>query len=558
MPVPNLDADLARAPAAGYELLHESRPHGTLHRAVITSVHLLGLAAGGLIQRVRRTPAPERRGIRFRSAQLVALIARPMVRRDLAGAPFGYQLRKRLELLGPTYIKLGQILSLRRDLLPKSVTDELTQLLDQLPAVPYARFCELVETDLGKPVSDLFSWIETQPTGSASIAQIHRAATREGDAVIIKAVKPGVVETLERDTRLLRGFGRFLQLVLPRYQPKRVIDEFSTYTLREVDLRLEADNAERFATHFEDQDDVVFPRIFRAYSSKRVLTMEFLAGIRPDAEAARRMTPRERERLVNLGAEAVIKMIYRDGFFHADLHPGNLLVLDGPKAGFIDLGMVGRLDDELRSTLTSYYFCLSQGDAQGAARYLARVAEPLPKADVAGFQRAVEEVSLRWHNDASFEGFSLGQLILESVALGARYRLTFPVEMVLMVKALVTFESVGNVLLPGFDVAKVSRPYILGVLFHAFQPTHLAREGLKRAPEIIEALSQAPTLITEGVRMLQASAEQPTENPLRGVRSTIFGGFCMVAGAIVAASDGPWPLTTGLFAAGVMAAYWKR
>jgi predicted unusual protein kinase regulating ubiquinone biosynthesis (AarF/ABC1/UbiB family) len=148
-------------------------------------------------------------------------------------------------------------------------------------------------------------------------------------------------------------------------------------------------------------------------------------------------------------AEAIIRMIYRDGFFHPDLHPGNLLVLPGPKAGFIDLGMVGRLHDELRRTLLYYYYSLVMGDAENAARYLAAAAEPGRGGDPAGFRRDVAEISSRWRRSANFDTFSLGQLIMESVTRGAEYRMFFPVEMVLMVKALITPEGVGQLLLPG-------------------------------------------------------------------------------------------------------------
>jgi len=185
-----------------------------------------------------------------------------------------------------------------------------------------------------------------------------------------------------------------------------------------------------------------------------------------------------RERLVDLGAEAIIRMIYKDGFFHADLHPGNLIVLPGPQAGFIDLGMVGRMHDELRRTLLYYYYALVMGDAENAARYLSAAAEPGRGGDPAGFRRDVAEISTRWRRNSNFDSFSLGQLILESVSRGAEYRMFFPVEMVLMVKALVTFEGVGQMLLPGFDVAEVSKRHVRRVFIQQFSPVRLAQEGL--------------------------------------------------------------------------------
>ena len=555
LPARSLPSQAATAPA-GFELLEVKRPPGIVRRALASNRQLLGLLAGGLVAWSReRKQRDETRGLRFLLLSLLAAVVRPFVRRDLVHLPFAVQFRRRLELLGPTYIKLGQILSLREDILPHSVTSELRNLLNRLPVITFRAFQDLVEKDLGRPVDQLYSWIDPVPLGSASIAQIHRATTILGDDVVIKAVKPGVAETLRRDARLLRILGRLLQIVLPRYQPKRIIAEFCEYTAREVDLRREADNAETFAANFRDLKDVVFPTIDRDRSGARVLTMQYLDGIRPDDEAAVEIAEESRARLVDLGAASIIRMIYRDGFFHADLHPGNLLILPETKVGFIDLGMVGRLDEELRRGLMYYYYSLVTGDHENAARYLAAVAQPGRGANVAGFHRDVAEISARWHRASSFDSFSLAQLVLESVTRGARYSMYFPVELVLMVKALITFEGVGNVLLPGFDVAEVSRRHIRRVFLEQFSPFRMIREELRSAPDLVDALVKLPTLVTEGVRVLERSTRAPAEHPLSGVRGTLLAGFCLVAGAILLAFGAAWPVWGTLFGASFILAF---
>jgi len=541
---------------AGFELLEVKRPHGIIRRALTSNRQLLGLLAGGLVAWTREK---KRRGetgnVRYLFAAAFAAMSRPLVRRDLVDLPFAVQFRRRLELLGPTYIKLGQILSLREDILPHSVTIELRNLLNRLPVIPFSVFRDLVEADLRRPVDQLYSWIDPVPLGSASIAQIHRATTILGDDVVIKAVKPGVAETLKRDARLLRVLGSLLQLVMRRYQPKRIISEFCEYTLREVDLRREADNAETFAANFRDLSDVVFPTIDRGRSGARVLTMQYLDGIRPDDKEAVELSAADRSRLVDLGSASIIRMIYRDGFFHADLHPGNLLILPETKVGFIDLGMVGRLDEELRRALMYYYYSLVTGDHENAARYLAAVAQPGRGADVAGFRRDVAEISARWHRASDFESFSLAQLVLESVARGARFSMYFPVELVLMVKALITFEGVGHVLMPGFDVAEVSRRHIRRVFLEQFSPFRMIREELRGAPDLVDALVKLPTLVTEGVRVLERSTRAPVEHPLSGVRGTLLAGFCLVAGSILLAFGAVWPVWGTLFAAAFILAF---
>ena len=543
----------------GFELMVERPVPGLLRRFLTTQRHILGLILGSLVQASKRKPTRgSLRRTRFVLRWILAQPAKLFVRRDLRHQPFPVQLRRRLELLGPTYIKLGQVLSLRQDLLPRAVTEELKNLLDRLPVVPYERFLDLVRENLPCRLGEAFFSIEAQPLGSASIAQIHRARTLSGDEVILKLVKPGIRETLEVDARLLKLFGILLEVLLPAYRPKRVIEEFVDYTSKEVDLDREADNAETFAANFQDVPGIVFPRIYRQFSNRNLVCMEFLDGIKPDSPQAQTLPEKEREAVVRLGAEAVIRMIYQDGFFHADLHPANLLILPGGRGGFIDLGMVGRFDDALRRTLLYYYYCLVTGDAENAARYLLATAETGPRSDPKGFRRILTEIATRWHRNSNFEGFSLAQLILESVNLGARYRIYFPVEMVLMVKALVTFEAVGNILLPGTNVVELSREQINRIFLHQFSPLQVIREGLRSAPDLLEAVAKAPMLITESLRALQGVGKEPRKNPLTGIHGTLFGGFCLVAGAILLSSGAPWPAIAILFGMGVVIPLWTR
>jgi ubiquinone biosynthesis protein len=536
----------------GFEVLKEGPVPNLLRRFLTTQRHLLGLAFGAAVAASRQPVKGAWRRSRFALRWLLAQPLKPFVRKDLRNQPFPVQLRRRLELLGPTYIKLGQILSLRQDLLPPSVTDELKNLLDRLPVVPYERFLELVRQDLPCRLGEAFFSIEERPLGSASIAQIHRARTLDGDEVILKVVKPGIRETLERDATLLKIFGSFLEIFLSRYRPRRVLQEFVDYTFKEVDLRLEANNAETFMAHFQDLPDVVFPKIYRQFSGRDVLCMEYLAGLRPDSPEALALPLDEREKVVHLGTSAIIRMLYQDGFFHADLHPANLLILPGGKAGFIDLGMVGRFDDALRRTLLYYYYCQVIGDSENAARYLTAVAETDSRSDIKGFLRALRELSERWRHGSTFEQFSLGQLFLQSVHLGGRFRVFFPVEMVLMVKALMTFEGVGQILLPGLDVLELSRRHVQKVFLHQLSPLRVVQEGLRNAPELVEAVSKAPMLITQGLRALENMSRPSNPHPMASLRGSLFGGFCMVAGAILAANGLPWPAYAALFALGLL------
>ena len=543
-----VDPQTAIAQEAGYEIMEVGTPPSLARRYVTTLRHAVGLVYGSAIAVARdREQFAFVKGLPLLLIKLAAFFVRPLVKRSIRELPIQEQLRKRLELLGPTYIKLGQVLALREDLLPPLITEELKNLLDRLPVMPFPEYLDRVAKGLGRPVSEMFEWVNPKPLGSASIGQIHQARTVEGQDVILKVVKPHVYVVLKRDARLLGFFGQFLQIFFARYQPKKVLDEFAEYTLREVDLRREADNAEQFALNFADEPDIVFPKIYRQYSSRLVMTMEQFTGIRPDTPASRNLPEAVRERIVDLGAKSIIRMLYADGFFHADLHAGNLFVLDSepdpetghihPRLGFIDLGMVGYFDGDLRRTLLYYYFSLVTGDAENAARYLASVSQAGPKADPRGFQRAVAELCRRFYRAQKHGEVSVAGLIMESVGLAGQYRMYFPVELVLMTKALITFEGVGQTLMPGFDVAQVSQKHVNKLFLSQFNPLALVKESFRGAPELVDLIVKSPTLIAEGIRFVESRMRGPASNPLQGLRTALLAGACLVAGSLAATLD---------------------
>jgi ubiquinone biosynthesis protein len=517
--------------------------------------HVLGLLFGGLVAHARALPPERRRRTRALGARLGAAVVRPFLDDEIATLPFPAQLRRRLELLGPTFIKLGQILAIREDILPRSVTTELQNLFDRLPAIPFAEVRAIVEQSLGRPLDDVFASVEDPPIGSASIAQAHRARLRTGESVVVKVIKPGVADLIRADLTLLGAVGRLLEAVIPRYQPRQVIREFAAYTAREIDYGYEADNAETFAANFADEPDVVFPKIYRAASSADVLTMALLDGFKPSAPEALALPPETRARLIDLGASAIVRMLYQDGFFHADLHAGNLMILpaeagtgDPIRLGFIDLGMVGRFEERTRRRMLHYFNALVNGDVEGATQHLADLATSAPNGDMPGFRRAVADLSRRFVAQSRTGDFSLAQLILESVGLGARYRVYFPVEMTLMVKALVTFEGVGRLLDPHLDVASAAQVHVSRVFRQTFNPQALVRELWRSAPEMMDLVSQLPRLIGAGFRAAdQTLSGKPRPNPLAGLRGAILSGACLIAGALVVVQHGPLALSIGLF-----------
>jgi ubiquinone biosynthesis protein len=535
---------------------------GLVRRFFKVYQHVLGLLLGGAVAYARALPPERRSGLRNAGPRLTAVLVRPLLNREIRRLPFPQQLRRRLEILGPTYIKLGQILAIREDLLPGEVTRELANLFDRLPPIPAGQVREIIEESLGARVESLFLRFEEEPLGSASIAQAHRATLPDGSAVVVKVIKPGIRDIIESDLKLLQIVGVFLQWVIPKYQPRQIIREFSNYTLKEVDYTFEADNAEIFAANFRDLPDVVFPRIYRSHSTSNVLTMELLEGFKPGSPETAGLEPEDRAALVDAGAAAIIRMLYRDGFFHADLHAGNLLVLpgrDGYRVGFIDLGMVGRFEDRTRRRMLYYFHSLVTGDVEGATRHLADMATVGPKGDPQAFRRAVADLSRRFVMHTSHGDVSVAQLILESVGLGGRHRVFFPVEMTLMVKALVTFEGVGRMLQPDLDVAAASERHVSRIFQQQFNPQAIARDLLRSAPELVDLALQAPALLASSARAAeQFLAERRRGNPLEGIRSSIIAASLIIGGVITLVTGGSWWLAGGLFAVATGLALWGR
>ncbi|HKP76114.1 MAG TPA: AarF/UbiB family protein, partial [Longimicrobiaceae bacterium] len=539
------------------------RPYrGVVRRFFVVYRHVLGLLAGSSAAYVRALPRERRHGLKSWFPRLTASLVWPFLDRQIRALPFPQQLRRRLEILGPTYIKLGQIMAIREDLLPRSITTELANLFDRLPAIPFLQVREIIETSLGRPLEQLFALVDEAPLGSASIAQAHRAVTLLGDEVVVKVIKPGVAEMIESDLTLLGMVGGFLQWLIPRYQPRQIVSEFSAYTRREVDYTYEADNAETFAANFGDMEDVAFPRIYRDLSSANVLTMEFMRGFKPGSVETAQLTAEQRERVIDLGAASIIRMLYRDGFFHADLHAGNLMVIpDGRKirVGFIDLGMVGRFEERTRRQMLYYFHALVTGDVDGATRYLTDMATLGKGGDPQGFRRAVTDLSRRFVTHAARGDISVAQLILESVGLGGRYRVFFPVEMTLMVKALVTFEGVGRTLDPQLDVAAVSRKHVSKIFQQQFDPRLLLRQVLRGSPELVDMAVRLPQLLSAGFKFadLHLNNRAPA-NPLQGIKGSILAAACIVGGVLAAIQHASPLLWGGMFLLAVLLAAFGR
>lgn len=529
-----------------YEVYQEQKIPSKIGRFFGTIGHLLALGLGiGYDFLRRRKESKAKKELKYSFLKMFLFSSRLFIDDSMIHLPVGVQMRKRMEILGPTYIKLGQILSLREDILPKEITDELKKMLDTLPAISYQRFEKLLEVELKRPFKEVFHKIEKLPLGSASIAQVHRATLNNGDEVVIKLLKPGTRELVNIDSDVITKLASILDPLAPQLQIKNMLTEFCEYTSREVDLRLEANNAEEFAQNFAKIDYVVFPKIYRSYSTSDVLVMEFIDGKKPDEKLSATLTEEEKENVVDIGAFAIMKMLYEDGFFHADLHPGNLIIVDKNKCAFIDLGMVGRFEDDTRKILLYQFNSLILGDVEGAARYMALLSIPGKKGDVEGFKKAYKKIAKAWLRNPDFNSYSMGRLIYESTKLGAEFHMYFPIETILMVKAIVTFEGVGNVIQPGVDIAKLSRKHMRRLLIKGINPLELFRNTLQNAPEFIDMLSKSPHLLVEITRRAEVELNKKKVDSNLSIKRTLLAGFFFLGGCIFLVSK-IHPLSYGL------------
>jgi ubiquinone biosynthesis protein len=386
-----------------------------------------------------------------------------------------------LQDLGPSFIKLGQIASTRGDVLPPEVITELKKLQDDVPAVPFEQIKETVEASLGAPLEEIYVRFDPKPLATASIGQVHRAvlATPEGEQeVVVKVQRPGVGQTVARDLELLHMMAAAIERAIPEtkiYSPVGLVQQFDRSITTELNFMTEADNAERFAQNFAEHAGVRFPRPFKTASSRQVLTLEFFDGKKLEkAVAAGASGPRIAKKSVGI----IIKMIFEDGFFHADPHPGNIIIMgpnEDPVVGLIDVGMVGRLSPELRDRTVDLMVAAVRKDSYACADALYAIGRPTKKVDMREYRAEVAMLAEKYLGKPLRE-IELSAMIRDLVQGGMKYGIEIPTDFMLVGKALMTVEGIGKQIDPNLDVFGEAQPYFLDLLRKRYSPQRLGNE----------------------------------------------------------------------------------
>ena len=474
-----------------WETLGTVRDLGRLQQ--IASV-LVGYGFGDMVRRIGMAGALERAGrlLHWQDPQAMAHMAPPE------------RVRRALEELGPTFVKLGQVLATRVDLFGPEWIAELGKLQNAVPPLPFERVRPQLVEDLGAEPEAVFAQLDEAPIAAASLAQTHRAWLADGTAVVLKIRRPGIRDTVEADLRLLARLAEIVEAQAPdlhRYRPREVVQQFAQSLRRELDFAAECRNAERIAANFAGHDEIVVPRVHWQWTCERLNVQDFVAGIPGPDLAAVDASGMDRKRLAQVGAGIVLKMVLEDGFFHADPHPGNIFYLSGERIGVIDFGMVGRVSEQRRIQIVQLLHGLVEREAEAVTDVLMEWGEGAWEADETRLQADIGAF-VDQYRGVPLKDLRMGAMLLDVTTILRDHGLSLPPDLALMIKAFLTLEGFGRQLDPDFDMAGAARPYVEKVLLARYSPRALLRRGRRGA---IDALELAGDLPRELRRLLRAA-----------------------------------------------------
>lgn len=422
----------------------------------------------------------------------------------------GKRIRLLLEELGTTFIKLGQLASTRTDLVPQPVLMELAKLQDAVPPFPYADVSRVVEEELGAPISQLFRTFEPLPMASASIGQVHRAVLADGKEVAVKVQRPQLSALVETDLDILADLARLADRRgswSASYRLTEVVEELGQGLLAELDYRQEAAHLERFARTADVMKHVRIPAVYRPYSSQKVLTMEYIQGIRlSDIAQLKEQGIRTRvvaERL----AGAIFQQILVDGVFHADPHPGNILVLPGEEIALLDFGMVGRLSAHTQKHFASFIIALRNRSSKGVMRAIEHLGMIPAEVDRGKLYADVEEMRTKFY-DVPLKEVSLGEMITELFGVAFKHRIRIPSELTMVGKSILTTEGVVAELDPDFSVFDVAEPIGKRLYLERLNPWSFLKDTLEDVPEYLQIASELPVTMGRLSAMLRKGKMQ--------------------------------------------------
>ncbi|MEA2647426.1 MAG: ubiquinone biosynthesis protein [Chloroflexota bacterium] len=429
---------------------------------------------------------------------------RGVPREERLPSHWGEELKTILEELGPTYIKVGQVLSVRPDILPPEVLFTLRLLRDEVTPVPFPEIRAVIEEDLGGKVEDLFTEFDSKNIiGSASIGQVY-VAKYKGRKVAVKVQRPRAREQVEADLPVIEDIAQVIEdraTDLP-FVPTKLVQEIKTFLYAELDYLEEARNTNRVREDFRGDERVIIPEVFWERSTSRVLTTEFIDGtplsrINPDD-----YTLEDRRKLAILGAELSLTQVFEHGAFHGDAHPSNIIVVSPDQYGLIDFGSIGLISDREMRVLTDYMIHLVRQQPGHVVRDMRNLGMSFPREfenDIA----ATTEGILRRYTGVTLAQVDTQRLVLELLDMVYRYRIKLPTKYFLVLRGLITVEGTGRELYPDFNVFEVAEPYVRRMALRRYSPRSLAGENIERASEVVDIVGRFPYQVADVLDELQ-------------------------------------------------------
>lgn len=415
------------------------------------------------------------------------------------------RIRLAITELGPTFIKFGQVLSTRPDLIGVPLADELTCLQTEVPPDPPEVVRATVESELGQPLDEVFAEFDEVPIGSASIGQCHRARLVTGESVVVKVQRSGILETVRVDLEILAGLATLAE-GLPDfvfYRPRAVVAEFQRMLLRELDYGREERNMQQFAQDFADSKTVRIPKSYPDLCTGRVLTMECLEGVKLAEAENLEHAGFDLEEVARRGAEMYLQMIFCNGFYHADPHPGNLLLLKDNVIGLLDFGMVGRIDETLQDQIDEMFLAIASADADRLTLLITRIGQVPPQLDHAGLSLEVSDF-VAFYGNQPLESLKLGAVLNEMTEIIRRFHVMLPARISLLIKVFVMLDGTARKLSPRFSLLEVMQPYRKKMAWRRISPGRRLKK-IQRIYGELEYLAQhAPRRIGDIVQQLQA------------------------------------------------------
>ena len=420
-------------------------------------------------------------------------LVRSPVKGDILRMGTAERLRCALEEMGPTFVKLGQILATRVALFPLDWIAELEQLEDQASAIPFEELAPLVEEALGKPIDSLFARVDPTPIGVASIGQVHSALTRRGQKVVLKIQKPGIRNKIDSDLRLLDQLAKLAcdnSVEIRRYRPVELIREFRRSLLRELDFTIEARNADRIRKNMRSLKWLTVPRVYWELSSSTVQVQQHIEGIPAKALEKLDAAGLDRAQIARRGALAAWKMALEDGFFHADPHPGNFIILPGNRIAMLDFGMVGKLSHSRREQILQMTRAVVIREAEQCAAVLASWSDCQP----VNFEQLVSDVEdvISQYHGVSISELDITALLNDITAMVRNHNLVLPSDIALFIKAIITLEGFGRLLNPDFDLMTEAEPLLKRMIRTRYSPARLAKSLSLRALDVVDKVYAPP------------------------------------------------------------------